>query len=141
MAKKKNNQSLLMVVIIIAVVILFMKLDWSKSTLMQSGQFVEKEKANTNLGSNLGAGASEQPAVTSPNMCNLLTPYVVVFNLQNLCASNGGTWVCNDNNIGCYTLSNSTINCDSAVVKTALAQCTAATGKSYCDTQTISCKY
>ena len=137
MAKKKTN-NILMIAIMIAVVILFLKLDWTKPTVTQVSQFADKEKANTVLGDNLATGGAVSSQI---NLCDSITPYVVVFNLQNLCVSNGGTWTCNSGNIGCSTLTNPIIDCNSAAVKTAISQCVSSSGKSYCDTNTLSCKY
>jgi hypothetical protein len=135
--KNKSNKNLIFVIIIIIAVLILFKVNTVNNS---NKQFVEKEKSGTSLGSNLGA-ETNQSIQNKINLCEKITPYVGVFNLQNLCVANGGMWVCNSDNIGCYTLTSPLIDCNLAVVKTALSQCTSATGKPYCDTQTVSCKY
>jgi hypothetical protein len=129
MVKKNNN--MLMTVIILAVVIIMFNLNWSKPNIEINNQLTDNSVNNSEINNSQNV----------PNLCSLMTPYVFVFNLQSQCISNGGMWTCNENNIGCYTMTRPILDCNLAVVKTALSQCTSTGGKPYCDAQTVSCKY
>lgn len=132
MAKKKQETNWVIYGLIIIVMLILFKSN--SNVISESKQFVEKEKLGTSLASNLGTQVSDEK-----NLCSLISPYVIVFNLQSLCVNNGGMWICNKDNIGCYTMS-PLIDCNLAVIKTALNQCSLSGGKPYCNSQTVYCK-
>jgi len=131
MANKKNDHTELMLLGIVGVVILLI-FNSPKSETNESINIQEQESASPN---------SQDIFIESNiNLCSLLTPYVVLFNLQNQCNLNGGTWTCGENNIGCYSMTNPILDCDLLPVQTALSQCRSADGNAYCDPQNIYCR-
>lgn len=148
MAKKKNNDVLMWVIFAVVLILLF-KLDWSTPTNNpQTNQFfLDKEKSATSLGENLGNGQAfpdtETPSPVTPtaNLCSIITPYVFVFDAQNMCNLGGGTWVCTTTDIGCYNLRSPVVDCSLGVVQTALSQCRGKGATATCNTQNVNCKY
>lgn len=130
---KKKNNTIYWILGIIILIVLFSNQDKINNLNLTESTFTEKEKANTNLGSNLG--------LSTNNICQELLSYVLLFDLQNLCNKNGGTWICTQNNIGCYNLNNNVINCDLTVIQTALNQCKNINANSHCDNLNVYCKY
>jgi hypothetical protein len=138
----RNYAPFIAIGIILVIILLSQQTDYTKKI------FTEKEKSKTTLSNNLGNGVafSEQTShgetttqeETKDNLCNKLSPYISSFNLQNICGSNGGQWICNAEDVGCYNLPTGIIDCDLVLVKTALSQCTA---NDFCDSKTIYCKY
>lgn len=136
MAKKENNSIIAGILIGFFIIIVILRINPNQA--QSDNYFVEKEKEGTSLGSNLGTGTT---TITRTNLCDTIKPYVILFDLQNLCNSNGGTWVCNRNDIGCYNLANELLNCELEVVQTALSQCRGKSATSYCSASTLYCKY
>lgn len=136
---KKNNDWLIFGIVIL-VILVMSQLDWTKPysyNTETTSQFVEKEKADTTLAANLG---NPTPSYRQ-DLCSKIKPYVIIFDLENICTSSGGIWSCDSNRIGCYSLTHPLIDCQLSVVETAITQCREVGAFAGCDELNLWCSY
>ena len=138
MSKKKKRNTVVLIIIISVVIFIMYKANWENPLPSVINNSYVTENSIVTSSSDV---QEFRGTTTNSNLCSLITPYVFVFNLQNVCNENGGTWACESGRVGCYNLAVPLIDCNLAVVQTALSQCRATNSISYCDSQNVYCTY
>lgn len=76
-----------------------------------------------------------------PNLCNVLAPYILPSDVQNICVLNGGSWRCDSTFAGCYDLPIGIVDCSLATIHASTYQCQELGGTAICNPTNVYCTY
>ena len=84
-------------------------------------------------------GDTETPVIHTTNLAELFTPWLLATDAENLCVLNGGTFVFQPENVGCYGVGK--LDCGTADAVMARTQCEATGATWTCSPTQLTCAY